>query len=192
MPMENLFLICLIPPATVIDDVDEIRKSISAEYNVFESLKRPAHITLYNPVKISNEQEKRFFKVLEDASYLNTFEQVLKNFKSFPPHTVYIDVEQNDGIMKLQTQIKTALKPLALIPAKEVTKFTPHLTIAFKDVKVPVYDLIMDAYRDKNFKRTFIVTGFSVYKHIDKKWRPYREFQFKDPQQHAKPLSLFD
>jgi len=190
--MENLFLVCIVPPQTVIDDIDEIRESISAEYSVLESLKRPAHITLYNPIKISNEQEKKFFKALEDASYLNSFEQMLKNFKSFPPHTVYIDVEQNDGIMKLQAQIKRALKPLALIPAKEVVKFTPHLTIAFKDVKLPVYNLIMDAYRDKKFKRTFNVSGFSVYKHIDKRWRPYKEFLFRDPQGQAKPLSLFD
>lgn len=190
--MENLFLVCIIPPATIVDDIDEIRESIAAEYNVFESLKRPAHITLYNPVKISYEQEKWFFKALEDASYLDSFEQVLKNFKSFPPHTVYIDVIQNDGIMKLQVQIKTALKPLALIPAKEISKFTPHLTIAFKDVKLPVYNTIMDAYGDKKFKRTFTVTGFSVYKHIDKRWRPYKEFSFKNPQDQTKPLSLFD
>ena len=190
--MESLFLVCIIPPQTVVDDIDEIRENISAEYNVFESLKRPAHITLYNPVKISNEQEKKFFKALEDVSYLKTFEQVLKNFKSFPPHTVYINVEQNDGIMQLQAQIKTALSPLALIPTKEVGKFTPHLTIAFKDVKLPVYNLIMDAYRDKKFKRTFNVTGFSIYKHIDKRWHPYKEISFKDPQLQIKPLSLFD
>lgn len=71
-------------------------------------------------------------------------------------------------------------------------KFTPHLTIAFKDVKLPVYQSIMDAYKDKNFKRTFNVNGFSVYKHLDKRWRPYKEFSFKNPDNKQKPLSLFD
>ncbi|MCZ4222143.1 2'-5' RNA ligase family protein [Pedobacter rhodius] len=191
--MENLFLVCLIPPAPIVEDIDEIRNNISEKYSVFESLKRPAHITLYNPVKISSyEQEKKFFKVLEDASYLDAFEQVLRNFSSFAPHTVYIDVVQNDNIMKLQAQIKAALKPLNIIPAKDVMKFTPHLTIAFKDVKLPVYQLIMDEYKDKNFKRTFTVSGFSVYKHLDKRWRPYKEFPFKNPDGQPKALSLFD
>lgn len=191
--MENLFLVCLIPPASIIEDIDEIRNNISEKYNVFESLKRPAHITLYNPVKISShEQEEKFFKVLENASYLDPFEQILRNFSSFAPHTVYIDVVQNDNIMKLQAQIKSALKPLNIIPAKDVMKFTPHLTIAFKDVKLPVYQLIMEEYKDKSFKRTFAVNGFSVYKHLDKRWRPYKEFPFKNPDKQPKPLSLFD
>lgn len=59
--MENLFLICLIPPTTIIEDVDVIRNDISEKYKVYESLKRPVHITLYNPVKIpSFELEKVF------------------------------------------------------------------------------------------------------------------------------------
>ncbi|WP_316830128.1 2'-5' RNA ligase family protein [Pedobacter aquatilis] len=191
--MENLFLVCLIPPLSIAEDIDEIRNNISEKYNVFESLKRPAHITLYNPVKISSlANEAKFFKALEDASYSDAFHQVLKNFNAFEPHTVYIDVEQNDGIMKLQSQIKSALKPLNLIPAKDIMKFTPHLTIAFKDVKLPVYQSIMKEYGAKNFKRTFNVNSFSVYKHTDKRWRPYRDFAFKNPADKPKPLSLFD
>lgn len=117
--MENLFLVCLIPPISIVEDIDEIRNNISQKYSVFESLKRPAHITLYNPVKISSQnQEEKFLKALNDAAYLNPFEQVLKNFNSFEPHTVYIDVFQNESIMRLQSQIKTALKPLNIFRRK--------------------------------------------------------------------------
>ncbi|GGI24941.1 2'-5' RNA ligase family protein [Pedobacter mendelii] len=191
--MENLFLVCLIPPISIVEDVDEIRNQISEQFDVFESLKRPAHITLCSPLKISSlEQEKKFFNALENASYFKPFTQVLKNFKSFPQHTIYIDVEQSETLMKLQSQIKVELKHIALISNKDVIQFTPHLTIAFKDVKPLVYSLIMKEYKDKNFKRTFNVSGFSLYKHIDKKWRPYKDFLFKNPDHKQKPLSLFD
>jgi 2'-5' RNA ligase len=190
--MENLFLVCLIPPVSIVEDVDAIRTDLSERFAVLESLKRPAHITLYNPVKISSSAEElKFFKALEDASFADPFTQVIKNYNSFEPHTVYINVDQNEGIMQLQSQIKKALKPLNLLPQKESFKFTPHLTIAFKDVKPNVYAEIMDELKDKKFKREFLVGSFSVYKHIDKKWRPYKEYLFKKPQM-AKSLSLFD
>jgi len=190
--MENLFLVCIIPPPAIVEDIDEIRAFISAKFNVHESLKRPAHITLYNPVKITSLiQEQRFFKALENASYSENFKQVIKNFNSFPEHTFYLDVEQNPGIMNLQTQIKTELKPLKLLTSKDNFKFTPHLTLAFKDVKPPNYHAITAEFKDRNFKREFIVSGFSVYKHIDKKWRPFKEITFKLPGEKPKPLSLF-
>ncbi|RZL44661.1 MAG: 2'-5' RNA ligase family protein [Pedobacter sp.] len=191
--MENLFLVCLIPPVSIVEDIEVIRNDISIKYNVLESLKRPVHITLYNPVKIDSlVTEKEFFKALENASYMESFSQILKNFNSFPQHTFYIDVEQNANLMKLQAQIKAELKPLKLIPSKDIIKFTPHLTIAFRDIKPMVYDSIMEEYKQKNFKRSFPVSGFSVYKHIDKSWRPFREFEFKNPDLKPKPLSLFD
>jgi len=188
--MENLFLVCLVPPTSIVEDVDEIRNYIADEFKVYESLKRPAHITLYNPVKIASEEmEKRFFYALSTAAFSIPFVQVLQNFSSFPQHTFFLDVEKNPGIMDLQSQIKKALAPLDL--RTEQQKFNPHLTLAFKDVKQPVFDAIIKTFKDRKFKRTFTVSGFSVYKHIDKKWRPYKEFPFRNPQDNPETRDLF-
>ncbi|WP_316736482.1 2'-5' RNA ligase family protein [Pedobacter aquatilis] len=190
--MENLFLVCIVPPVSIVEDIDVIRNSISDKHKVFESLKRPAHITLYNPVKISSlEKEKRFFSALDRAAYSNAFHQTIQNFNSFPQHTIYIDVEQNESLMKLQAQIKSELKPLKLLDEKNNFKFTPHLTIAFKDVKPHQFTAILDEYQNKNFKRTFEINHLSVYKHIDKRWQPFKEIQFKNPDAKPGVLNLF-
>ena len=190
--MENLYLVCIIPPDSIVEDVDEIRKDIALKFNVHQSLKRPAHITLYNPVKLtSQQQEKQFFEALESASYSENFSQILKNFNAFPQHTFYLDAEQNIDIMNLQKQIKTALKPLKLLQELDNFKFTPHLTLAFKDVKPPVFVAIVNEFKDRKFKREFLVDGFSVYKHIDKRWQPFKEIKFKSPSEKPQPLSLF-
>lgn len=188
--MENLFLVCLVPPVSVAEDIDEIRTYISEKFNVHESLKRPAHITLYPPVKLSTyDAEKKFFKALEDASFVGPFTQVLRNFNSFPEHTFYLDVEQNEGLMRLEKQIARELQPLKLIAKKE--KFNPHLTLAFRDVKPPIFKQLAAEFKDRKFKREFPVSSFSVYKHIDKRWQPFKEFSFKDPDTKPKALSLF-
>lgn len=190
--MENLFLICLIPPASIVDDVDEIRNYIAEKFQVYESLKRPAHITLYGPIKIaSRDTEERFFNALSTAVFSDPFTQVLYNFNSFLQHTFYLDVEQNIGIMNLQKQIKKALIPLKLDSQQDNFKFTPHLTLAFKDVKPPVFESIINTFKDRKFKRTYTVSGFSVYKHMDKKWQPYKEFPFKNPQENPADRDLF-
>lgn len=191
--MENLFLVCLVPPISIIEDIDEIRKFISEKFNVYESLKRPAHITLYNPVKLTSlAQEECFFSALDRAAYSAPFNQVLKNFNAFPEHTFYLDVEQNESIMNLKSAINKELKSLALVSSIETFKFTPHLTLAFKDVKPEVFRTIITDFKDRRFKRQFNVNGFSVYKHIDKKWQPFKEIAFKPPTEKPKPLSLFD
>jgi len=189
--MENLFLVCLVPPVSIVEDIDEIRTFISEKFKVYESLKRPAHITLYPPVKLSSpEAEKRFFKALEDAAFSIPFTQVLRNFNSFHEKTFYLDVEQNEGLMKLEKQITKELQPLKLIEKKE--KFNPHLTLAFKDVKLPVFQQISAEFKDRKFKREFQVSSFSVYKHQDKRWQPFKECMLKEPDTKAKALSLFD
>ncbi|MBB6239244.1 2'-5' RNA ligase [Pedobacter sp. AK013] len=188
--MENLFLVCLVPPISIVEDIDEIRTYISDKFKVYESLKRPAHITLYPPVKLAAfDIEKSFFKALADASFSLPFTQVLRNFNSFPEHTFYLDVEQNEGLMRLEKQITKALQPLKLIEKKE--KFNPHLTLAFRDVKPPVFKQISAEFKDRKFKREFQVSSFSVYKHTDKRWQPFKEFHFKDPGTKPKVLSLF-
>ncbi|WP_145855952.1 2'-5' RNA ligase family protein [Pedobacter suwonensis] len=188
--MENLFLVCLIPPVSIADDINEIRTYIADKFNVRESLKRPAHITLYPPVKLSGyDADERFFKALTDASFNQRFTQVLQNFNSFPEHTFYLDVEQNEGLMLLEKQITKALQPLKLIGKKE--KFNPHLTLAFRDIK-PVFKQICAEFKDRKFKREFEVSSFSVYKHVDKRWQPFKELPFKDPDTKPKTLTLFD
>jgi len=191
--MENLFLVCLVPPVSVVEDVDEIRNYISDKFNVHESLKRPAHITLYPPVKLSSQEaERKFFNALEAASYLKAFSQVLKNFNAFPEHTFYIDVEQNEGIMNLEKQIRKELLPLKLLNKSSGNKFNPHLTLAYRDIKPPVFKEILIDFKDRKFKREFQVSSFSVYKHIDKRWQPYKEFAFKNTADKPKIPNLFD
>ena len=93
--------------------------------------------------------------------------------------------------MNLQKQIKKALIPLKLDSQRDNFKFTPHLTLAFKDVKPPVFDSIINTFKDRKFKRTYTVSGFSVYKHMDKKWQLYKEFPFKNPQENPADRDLF-
>jgi len=191
--MKNLFLVCLVPPLSIAEDIEEIRNYISHKFNVHESLKRPAHITLYPPVKLpSQEAEKRFFNALDAASFFSPFSQLLKNFGAFPEHTFFIGVERNEGIMALEKRIRKELLPLKLLDKKDSNKFNPHLTLAFRDLKPPVFKEILTDFKDRKFKRQFQVASFSVYKHIDKRWQPYKELAFKNVADKPKTPSLFD
>ncbi|KQN35928.1 hypothetical protein ASE92_07245 [Pedobacter sp. Leaf41] len=189
--MENLFLVCLIPPKDVVDDIHDLRNFISEKFTVFESLKRPVHLTLYDPVRITSlSQEENFFSALNNASYSESFDQILLNFNSFPEHTFYIDAEQNQGIINLKKQIDEELKPMKLVE-KNRLKFKPHVTLAFRDLKPEVYRELITEFKDRKFKRKFLVSAFSVYKHDGKTWQAFKEIPFKSPSEKPKPLTLF-
>jgi 2'-5' RNA ligase len=57
--------------------------------------------------------------------------------------------------------------------------FHPHLTVAFRDLKKPNYQLAWEEFKSKNFQAEFIADKITLLKHTGKVWEIHQEFDLK-------------
>jgi 2'-5' RNA ligase len=182
--MESLYFIAIIPPADISHSIDEIRKQCSLDYKVYSALKPPVHITLAPPFKLPAEMETKLMASLETARNFAPFDQELKDFDSFPQHTVYINVVKTTGIALLHKQIKSVLKPFTK-DAKGSSPVNPHVTIAYRDLH-DTYPQIIEAYKKRIFRAHFMVNKFSLLKHNGKQWNIIKDYESRPEESQLK------
>jgi 2'-5' RNA ligase len=179
--MKNLYLLAILPPKQLSEQIDDIRKECAERFNVKAGLKPPVHITLFRPFFLEPEREDWLVRLLLPASVLPPFEQELENFDSFNTHTVFIRALKNSSIAVLQRTISAIINRHKIDP-KEVkgnTLFRPHVTIAYRDISPEVFPGMWEEYKNRTFKRNFKVDGFSLLKHDGKRWNILRNFPLK-------------
>ncbi|HCN84679.1 MAG TPA: hypothetical protein DIT07_13830 [Sphingobacteriaceae bacterium] len=179
--MKNLYLIAILPPQQLSEQIDEIRKECAERHNVKAALKAPAHITLFRPFFLEPKRENWLIKLLLPATNQVPFEQELENFDSFNMHVVFIRAIKNASVTSLHRSISAIINRNKIDP-KEVkgnTLFRPHITIAYRDIPPEVFPVMWEEYKNRKFKRDFIVESFSLLKHDCKQWNVFREFYLK-------------
>jgi len=184
--MDSLFFVALMPPSELSEIIDNIRKQCSIEYHVFRALKVPVHMTMAPPFKIDSKIENKMIASLKEASNFDPFDQYLKNYGTFPEHTLYIQGDKTREIVQLHNAIKTCLRPYL---SKIYGPITPHITIAYKDIQ-DSYSLIKEAYKTKQFDAQFRVNKFTLLKHDRTKWNIHKEYEFRQNEKQLKILIL--
>jgi len=172
--MQELFFIAILPPLAISNDIDEIRKQCSAQYQVYSALKPPVHITLIPPFKLEPRQKNRLISSLEHCRHFHPFVQELRNYDGFPLKVVYINAVKNPGIIALHKMLRENLK---IFLKENSSSINPHITIAYRDVTETIFDQIMKVYSKRRFHALFTVDKFTLLKHDGKKWNILKEFE---------------
>ncbi|PWG81412.1 2'-5' RNA ligase family protein [Pararcticibacter amylolyticus] len=184
----SLYLTAILPPPSLAEEIDEIRKEISERFKVYKALKPPVHITLFHPVSIQDELEKYLVKWLKPVTLLHDkFEISLQNYDSFNNQTVYIDVVKNEFLGALQKDIASVYNKNR-IEKKEVksnNRFKPHLTVAYRDLSPETFSNLWPEFKDRKFKRKFTADRFTLLKHDTQRWNILEEFRLNKPETYS-------
>ncbi|MFM7858912.1 MAG: 2'-5' RNA ligase family protein, partial [Flammeovirgaceae bacterium] len=54
--------------------------------------------------------------------------------------------------------------------------FQPHVTIAFRDLRKPMFERAWEEFKHRNFKAEFTVDSIALLKHNGKHWNVIMEF----------------
>ena len=102
----------------------------------------------------------------------------LDNFSSFPPRVIFVNVAESDALDRLQKDLHRFFKrELDVFNANYKDKpFHPHVTIAFRDLKKPLYHTAWQEFAKKEFKAEFIADKIDLLKHNGSHWDLFREF----------------
>lgn len=178
---EELYFVAILPPASINEEVMEMKEYFQKQYQSKASLNSPGHITLHMPFKFKVKKEEKLIKIFSDfAVNYQPFTVQLKGFSAFPPRVIFIDVAPNEQLESLQRDVvKTCKRNLNLFNANYKEQgFHPHITLAFRDLKKPQFKTAWEEFKDKSYQAEFEVNSFYLLRHDGKKWQIFREFEF--------------
>ncbi|MEJ2006201.1 MAG: 2'-5' RNA ligase family protein [Cyclobacteriaceae bacterium] len=179
---KSLYFIAVVPPEPEREELLLLKKIFSEEYDTKAALRSPPHITLHMPFRFRRDREESLSLTLEKFfSQFSTFTVCLKGFGAFPPRVIYADVEENEFLQILQSELKVIMKTAFNIFNADYKErpFRPHMTLAFRDLKKPMFLKAWNKYREENIEMCWEVTHIALLRHTGKKWEILKEMELK-------------
>lgn len=172
-------MFAIMPPEKLAIRIDDERKNFAEKYKAIKALKPPVHITLYEPFKEDIEFEEHIMGINPWVERQKPFPVELKNYNFFRHSTspvIYIDVVKNEALGVLHRTFIEQLKKYLPIE-RNATKYTPHITIGYRDIPAAIFPEIMHEYSPKRFSASFEVSSIYLWKHNTKNWEIRQEFK---------------
>lgn len=179
---EHLYLIAFIPPEPLRDKIYSFKTHFRDTYHSAAAMRSPAHITLVPPFKRLEEDEFKIYDVLKALAAASTpFDLLLNGFDFFDKNkVVFIKPEIHPAMIQIQQELKTLLLLRLHFSQKKLNfVFHPHITIGYRDLKQPEFEMARREFEKKHFEAVFCVKSVFLLKHNGKFWDIYREFIFR-------------
>lgn len=145
------------PDDNVYTKIMEEKQQFYDDYREKIAVKTKPHITVANFLA-SEAMEPTIIKWMQRiCGAQQSFTVTLNNYSGFPPHTIYLRVQDPLPFQQLAKQLKTIddfIRASACPPAKLITR--PHLSIARK-LPEQVYNKAMSDYSQKTFHESFML-----------------------------------
>ncbi len=166
------YFIALLPPAHVQAEVTAIKQEVHQRFNSRAALRSPPHITLQAPFEWIHIQDLRQVLGRFSASR-SAFPVQLKGFGSFAQRVIYIHVERSPDLQSCQHQLALHLaEQLGLQdPRSRHREFTPHMTVAFRDLTRRAYKAAWPEFETRPFSQIFQANTLTLLIHTGQRWQ---------------------
>lgn len=176
MVVENLYLIAIIPPESIREDIQKFKEDFRQRFFSETASKVITHITLKTPFKLPFEKAEELKKWFERLYVgVEPFEIELKNFGAFhnPEHPViYVNPSMTTQLYSLQNEIIRSFH--VIYPQIKILdiehKFKPHVTVAYRDLSPEAFHKAWSEYQSKKYYAVFPVENFYLLQHDTRKW----------------------
>ncbi|WP_322518439.1 2'-5' RNA ligase family protein [Chitinophaga sancti] len=174
-PDNKIYFIALLPTAEVGKEIIKIKQDFAENFGPVYALKVLPHITLQVPFTADPALEKAFCDELaEFAKTQAPFEVSLNGFGTFPNkqnRVLFINVEKSETMSALHRQLINFLrKEFGFSTMLARTGFTPHVTVAFKDLEDAQFEKAWPEYENKEYTASFKVNNLYFLRHNGKSW----------------------
>ena len=178
--MLQKYFIAIVPPEHLLSEIQNIKQSIFDKYQSKGALRSPAHITLHMPFSFEEDKEYKLIECLSEFQFNTVFPIFLNNYDCFEPRVVFINVEEQSELYNLQKQLVNHVKRRLNLfnQSDDMRSFHPHITIAFRDLKKPMFYKVWEEFKSKHFSGNFNCDSISLLKHQKDEWVVLRQFDF--------------
>jgi 2'-5' RNA ligase len=152
-------------PDTIVNEKVMAEKAFfSGEYRQKIASETQPHITIANFLAKESMEETLIRWMQRICSQQQSFTVTLNNYSGFPPHTIYLRVQNDEPFKKLAKDLRvlnTYVNSCSCPPVKLISK--PHLSIAGK-IPEEVYFKALTQYAHKSFHESFLVKELYLLK----------------------------
>ena len=184
----NEYLLVLKPHEDLYNKIMQIKKEFSGNFKAPVALYSYPHITLVNLVQFEMREEPLLNCLKGIAEGYSPFKVDLKDYGSFPSHTIFINVESKQQIQNLVKELKPVQQFMTLNKENKPHFMNdPHLTIARKLLPWQYEKGWLD-YSHRHFTGRFIADGMLLLKRplqfqldgslLTGKYKVVRRFEF--------------
>ena len=178
---KRLLFVAIVPPENIQNQVTGIKEHFAQQYNSSHALKSVPHITLQPPFKWPTTDLTLLQDSLENfAQNCSTFSITLSGFAAFVPRVIYINVVKTPELLKIQQDlIGFTETTLGIVhPPSKIRPFSPHVTVAFRDLTKQNFRAAWVEFREKTLDLEFRASQLTLLIHNGKRWDLCNEFPF--------------
>lgn len=172
------FFIALVPPPEIQASVDEIKQYFAEHHGSRKAFNSPPHITLQAPFEWSDEQDALTGGLRQFATEQVGGEIALRNFGTFPPNVIYVDVVQTPQLIDLQRDLSAFMETTYGITDHRYPNFCPHMTVAFRDLTEAAFHQAWPEFSQKSFRADFITQELTLLRHDGQRWQIHQTYPF--------------
>lgn len=172
------YILVVHPDAEVNEKVVAEKILFSEVYKEKIALKTKPHITVANFLAKEEMEDTIIRWVQRICNNQQSFTVTLNNYSGFPPHTIYLRVQNAKPFQQLAKQLKVVnnyVNSCSCPPMKLISN--PHVSIAGM-LTEEVYFKALIQYAHKSFHESFVVNELLLLrrKHIDDTCKPINVF----------------
>ena len=188
------YLLVLNPHEELRNKVMGVKNAFYEKYKAENARWGKPHITLVNFLQYEMMEERIVNRLNLIAMGYHPIKVEMKDYGSFPSHTIYINITSKVPIQGLVKAIRTETQRLMKFDDDNKPHFIlePHLTIARK-LKPRQYEQGWLEYSHKHFTGRFIADGMLLLKRPvgEMKYEIAKRFEFQNLQVATKQGELF-
>ncbi len=177
------YLLVLQPHEALEQTIMQEKESFATAYEADNARWGKPHVTLVNFLQYEMVQPRLVQRLQAVAMSQTPIKIELKDYGSFPAHTIYVNITSKVPIQNLVKNIRTHAQALMKINNDNKPHFImePHITIA-RRLKPWQYEKGWLAYSNKTFSGRFIATNMLLLRRpvLTKKYEVVKHFAFED------------
>jgi 2'-5' RNA ligase len=190
----NEYLLVLTPPAELTSKIQKAREEFANSYDTDNARWMRSHLALVNFNQYEMMEERIINRIKPIAMGHYPFKVELKDFGSFPSHTIYINVTSKLPIQELVKSVRQETQRLMKLDEEHKPHFIlePHITIGRK-LKPWQYEKSWLEYSHKSFTGRFIADSMLLLKRRmgEVKYQVASRFEFQNLPVLTKQGELF-
>lgn len=188
------YLVVIHPHRELSEKIASIRKDFYKDYNMAGVPSSRANLALVKFEQLEMVESRIINRLHTIAMGYPAFKVEIKDFGSFPSHTIYANVTSKVPIQNLVKTIRTEAQKLMRHDPEKTPHFMlePHFTIAAK-LKPWQYEKAWLEYSNKHFTGKFIASDMVLLRRSEgeRNWQVVKQFEFQNLPVTTKQGELF-